>query len=266
MHKEHQRDHSFSVARVIHRVDTHDAGDDTPLAPPQDRHLLAPHKRVPKDLIPVVGRELVQQTLDTRDPAEAKRRLVAALTKLEEQWASLRAGPTVLSEREAHELAADSYNRWLAIHRDEPSQQTAWRTDLFERMWVVQPIDFSAKPDALLKWDKDGPRLREQEVWCEGGAGDLLAARGLVIDEASRLKVAKAIALAIQRASLVLARLARGEADVDQTAPPVRRPLQDGGSQRAGADARRNTASAKSAAVSLKGWSRTGGEREKRQG
>jgi site-specific recombinase XerD len=74
--------------------------------------------------------------------------------------------------------------------------------------------------------------------------------------------VAKAIALAIQRASLVLARLARGEADVDQTAPPVRRPLQDGGSQRAGADARRNTASAKSAAVSLKGlvedWWREG--------
>ncbi len=73
-------------------------------------------KRVPKDLVPVLGKAEVSRSLETRDPTEAKKRLLALLSELEEQWANLRAGPTVLSEREAHELAAEAYNRWLSAY------------------------------------------------------------------------------------------------------------------------------------------------------
>ena len=57
-------------------------------------------------------------------------------------------------------------------------------------------------------------RLRE---WCLDHSDNLLAVRDWVTDEQSRLKLAKAMAAAVQRASLLLERLARGE--VDEGAP-----------------------------------------------
>jgi len=49
------------------------------------------------------------------------------------------------------------------------------------------------------------------ENWCRAGAKDCLAARGLVVDQESELVLAKALSFAIQRASLTLARYAKGE-------------------------------------------------------
>ncbi|KQT61694.1 integrase [Methylobacterium sp. Leaf456] len=176
-------------------------------------------KRVPADLKPFVGRVEVTLSLKTKDPAEAKQRILAALAELEARWANLKVGPRTLSEREAHELSAPAYERWLAAYREDPSEQKVWRTDLADRMWAPSaPVEISCLMD--FRFDPDMSRLREQEAWCVGGADDLLAAQGLVVDEASRLKVAKAIAAAIQRASLVLARLARGE--VEEPVPVAR--------------------------------------------
>lgn len=45
-------------------------------------------------------------SLQTRDPSEAKQRFAKALAELEARWANLRAGPKLLTEREAHQLAA----------------------------------------------------------------------------------------------------------------------------------------------------------------
>jgi hypothetical protein len=49
------------------------------------------------------------------------------------------------------------------------------------------------------------------ERWCLEGADECLATRGMVVDDQSRRLLAKAIAAAVQRASLTLARLAMGE-------------------------------------------------------
>ena len=87
---------------------------------------------MPEELRALVGKREEKRTLGTKDPTEAKRLHAAALAELEAQWASLRAGPRTLSEREAHELAAPAYERWLATHRENPSEQTAWRTDLHQ--------------------------------------------------------------------------------------------------------------------------------------
>ena len=165
-------------------------------------------KRVPADLVPVLGSKIVTRSLKTKDAAEAKQRLLVALTELEARWANLKVGPRTLSKREAHELTAPAYERWLAAYRENPSEQKVWRTDLADRMWAPPaPVEVSSLTD--FRFDPDMSRLREQEAWCMGGADDLLAAQGLVVDGASQLKVAKAIAAAIQRASLVLARLGR---------------------------------------------------------
>ncbi|WP_114188919.1 DUF6538 domain-containing protein [Microvirga aerophila] len=57
-------------------------------------------KRIPEDLRPILDKREEKRSLKTRDPAEAKRRHLEALTELEVQWANLRAGPKSLTERE----------------------------------------------------------------------------------------------------------------------------------------------------------------------
>jgi hypothetical protein len=86
-------------------------------------------KRVPADLVAAVGRKEITQSLDTRDPAEAKQRYAEVLKEHEARWASMRAGPRTLTEREAHGLAAVFYEKWLALHRDNPSLEVLWHPD-----------------------------------------------------------------------------------------------------------------------------------------
>ncbi|MCK1712801.1 MULTISPECIES: DUF6538 domain-containing protein [unclassified Bradyrhizobium] len=58
-------------------------------------------KGVPEDLRALVGKREEKRSLGTRDPIEAKRKHAEALAEIEERWANLRAGPKVLTEREA---------------------------------------------------------------------------------------------------------------------------------------------------------------------
>ena len=76
-------------------------------------------------------------------------------------------------------------------------------------MWSgPPPADVVLSPSFLTTFNPDEARLREQEAWCEQGAKDVLAAHGLIVDEASQLKLAKALAAAVHRASLKLTRCA----------------------------------------------------------
>jgi hypothetical protein len=77
-------------------------------------------KGVPKDLRKLVGKREKKRSLQTRDPAEAKRRHAEALAEMEARWANLRAGPKALTEREAHQMAMPIRDRWLQQHRDKP--------------------------------------------------------------------------------------------------------------------------------------------------
>ena len=167
-------------------------------------------KRVPTDLVATLGKVEERYSLKTRDPAEAKKRHAEEVLKLEAQWANLRAGPRSLTEREAHELASIAHDRWLEMHRDNPSQQAFWRTDLGETLWSPPPVrnpNGSAPEDLWVRIDADTFKRDELKNWCVLHADQLLATEGLVVDEGSRLTLAKAIAAAVQRASLTLARL-----------------------------------------------------------
>lgn len=122
-------------------------------------------KRVPADLVAVVGRREVVFSLGTKDPVEAKRRWAEELGKLEARWAQLRrnsglaapdehvsnenAGPgcSSLSECEAGERAGWMYAHWLGLHRENPSQQRFWPTDLYRHLWRPAGVRFEPRED-----------------------------------------------------------------------------------------------------------------------
>src|ERR1700731_444842 len=52
------------------------------------------------------------------------------------RWANLRAVPKTLIEIKAHQIAATVHDRRLQQHQNNPSQQTAWRTDLADRLFA----------------------------------------------------------------------------------------------------------------------------------
>jgi hypothetical protein len=95
-------------------------------------------KRVPDDLRPLLGKREERRSLGTRDCAEVKQLHAQALIELEQRWTNLRAPPKPISEREAHELVAPAYEWWINLHRDNPSEQTVWRTKFFDKLWTWQ--------------------------------------------------------------------------------------------------------------------------------
>jgi integrase len=182
-------------------------------------------KGVPEGLRGVVGKREEKLSLQTRDPGEAKQRHAEALADIEKRWANLRAGPKPLTERDAHQLATPAYDNWLAKYRDNPSQQTIWDVGVGDRLFAprttVKSSDFHFLYDTTISVDRQQATVLQMEQMCFQWADDCLAHAGLVIDENSRKVLARAIAAAVQRASLVLAMLAKGEAFAETLFSPM---------------------------------------------
>ena len=199
-------------------------------------------KRVPADLVALVGRSEIVFSLRTSDPKEAKRLHSGELAKLESHWAELRrnqlsgtlnarppnmeadTAPRTLSEREAAERAQWMYAHWLGLHRENPSQQRFWPTDLYRHLWRSSRGRVEKRHDGRLVVRSDldlrsAEKVDELESWCRLQAETVLDLHDIDADEVSTLQVAKAIAAQVQRASLTLATLARGEPDGPSTAP-----------------------------------------------
>ncbi|MFC5554822.1 DUF6538 domain-containing protein [Methylobacterium iners] len=189
-------------------------------------------KRVPANLVAIVGRREVAFSLRTTNPAEAKRLLAEEIAKLEADWAQLRqnqpdATPPReataainrnLSEREAAERAEWMYVHWLGLHRENPSQQRFWPTDLYRHLWRSPSGRVETRADGRVSVHADldfarAEKVGELEAWCLDQAETVLALHDIEADEASTLRVARAIAAQVQRASLTLTALARGEPD-----------------------------------------------------
>ena len=179
-------------------------------------------RAVPADLLACIGKREEKISLGTKDPVRAKSLHARALLELDERWTNLRAGPKLLSEREAHEMAAPLYAWWIDQYRDEPSQQAFWRIDLGENLWPRRPPGWSLQPNlgaTLIKEAADpavGAR-RDMEEWCTDQADAVLKQRGIVVDQSDRRKLARAVAAVMQRASLALRAAAQGKSlDVGQ--------------------------------------------------
>jgi integrase len=149
---------------------------------------------------------------DLRAPAAAKRLHLEARAELDPRWENLRTGPKTLTEREAHDLVAIVHDRWLEVHRDNPSEQGFWRLALGDKLWPLPPLINSIDLKTFLSdFDQNFIKRQKMENWCSEVAVECLKSKGLIVDEPSRLKLAKAVAAAVQRASLKLAQWAAGE-------------------------------------------------------
>lgn len=171
-------------------------------------------KRVPLPIQHLVGRREEKRSLKTKDPLEAKTRLLRELTELEERWANLTKGPVVLSEVEAHQLAQSVYAEWIRIYKDNPRDQRSWNTEIgVEGVWEMPPSVF---PAHLIQAYERADFLQEQ---CFNTADDILSRVGLTVDEKSRRRLAWAVSAAIHRASLKLKEMALGAGPSDEKVP-----------------------------------------------
>lgn len=181
-------------------------------------------KRVPGELIKLVGKREELRTLGTREPAVAKVRHAAALAEIEARWANLRIGPKALSEREALDLAAPLAEWWIAQYRENPSSQTSWRTEFGERVFAP-PSRLAQSGGGSLEFTlevKDGDiEVMQMENWCKEAAIEISSAHGLRPDDTGMRLIARSVARIIQVASLKLKRFAQGERE-DAALPFVR--------------------------------------------
>lgn len=167
-------------------------------------------KRVPEDLRPLVAKREILQSLRTKNPAEAKLRHAEALFELETQWKNLRAGVRSLTEREALQLVDPIRKWWFEQHRDNPSEQRFWQTSLFEKLWVIPPIGAALVLDGS---DQQEIYRLNMEHWCREQADSCLKSKGLIVDAVGHQRLSKAVAVAVQQASLQLASINSSFAD-----------------------------------------------------
>ena len=187
-------------------------------------------KAVPEDLRKLIGKREEKVSLRTRDPAEAKLRHATALAELEVRWANLRAGPAPLTQREAVRFAAVAHDRWLEQYQGNPNEQTGWDVDLGGRLFAPRLRSQIVAAAKRVLDDPSAPETAEDRMFrmeqtCLDAANGYLVANGIAIDDQNRRTMALALATAIQRASLTLAKLARGELDDSQRRDLIRLPV-----------------------------------------
>lgn len=193
-------------------------------------------KAVPDDLRKIVGKREEKVSLQTRDPGEAKQRFAKALAELEARWANLRAGPKLLTEREAHQLAAVAYDQWLQMYRNNPSQQTGWDVVAGDRLFGPPQTREQIRAASLRVLD-GAPELPEDKIFrmeqaCLDAADGYLTANGIFINFENRRTMARALGAAMQRASLLLAKLARGEDDYSPDSQAIPFPQRNAAAER----------------------------------
>ncbi|MGH8614215.1 MAG: DUF6538 domain-containing protein [Gammaproteobacteria bacterium] len=182
-------------------------------------------KGVPEELRTAIGKREEKFSLKTRDPVEAKRFHAEALVALEQRWTNLRTPPKQISEREAHELVAPAYEWWINLHRDNPSEQKLWNTKFFDGLWKSRSLSkYNDLPlfEQMMRWEEDGfIAMSAMEEFCREKAQELLTKKGLQVDWLGRERIEKVFGAAIQRASLDLAKLAKGEFASPPSAQPA---------------------------------------------
>ncbi|MGY2932692.1 hypothetical protein ACVWZ6_002294 [Bradyrhizobium sp. GM6.1] len=117
-----------------------------------------------------------------------------------------------------------AYERWLEQYRDNPSQQTNWDTVAGARLFGPPQAreELLAASQRALDGATELPedKIFRMEQACVDAANGYLTSNGIIVDDQNRRTMASALGAAIQRASLSLAKLARGEGE-DSPRPQV---------------------------------------------
>lgn len=137
----------------------------------------------------------VKVSLDTKDPAEAKRRHREADAALHEFWQRHREGPQPLTNKQIQALAGILYTRLVDMMDSEPGEEGIWKQ--------------------VLQLNKGKQETGELDRWFGPTVDELFAEQGVNTDPLSRTRVVHATFTAIQLAAEANLRKAQGDYSPD---------------------------------------------------
>lgn len=158
-------------------------------------------QRVPKDVLPRVGKSWIKESLRTSDPAVAKQRHTDACAKYAACWNELRRSPSGMNAREATSIAGEVYKEFLERHSG--GARTMWTAHHWSWRAAVLAVA-TGEEDKPSSWD--GVKTPDWDIF-ERDAGDelrtVLRRAGMAVDDASfrslLFKSAKAVLLGIHK-------------------------------------------------------------------
>jgi integrase len=156
--------------------------------------------------------QVVQFSLRTRDPAEAKARQVIALERLGALWESIRKGPIRLTQKQVVGLAGEVYRELVARYSDDPGAPEGWE-------WIQR---FVERP--LGSGLRIGEVPKRPSTHVPSTVDEVLGRHSLLVDDDTQRRLALAIREVFGRAAHRLANNARGDYSPDKYAdrfPPV---------------------------------------------
>lgn len=166
-------------------------------------------KRVPADLVGIIGRSEIRISLRTKDPVLAKELFREKEQEIENEWRSLRATPEVLSHRKIVALSGVLYREYVELLADEAGEPELWHH-------VLRLVEGASEAEKL-------------EEWYGSTVDALLKKQGIAIDANSRLRLLEASHYAYKQAAEQLQRQSKGDYTPDPKAdrfPPLEGQIQ----------------------------------------
>ncbi|TPK36353.1 DUF6538 domain-containing protein [Mesorhizobium sp. B2-5-3] len=139
---------------------------------------------------------VIKVSLDTKDPAEAKKRHREADAALHEFWQRFREGPQPLTTKQIQALAGILYARLVDMMDSEPGEEGIWKE--------------------VLRLNKGKEEGGELDRWFGPTVDELFAEQGVNTDLFSRTRVVNAAFKAIQLAAETNLRKAAGDYSPDE--------------------------------------------------
>ncbi|MHA6689562.1 DUF6538 domain-containing protein [Devosia sp. A449] len=185
-------------------------------------------RRVPADLVSLLGRREEKISLRTRDPSEAKAAYFQVSSKIEARWANLRKGARRISHKEAMGIAGEFYRELVAAHEDEPGDpKLVLGRLLADQVAAGTPgirIISSGNPELTAKMLG---RLKSQN---QAGVERYLQDRGELVDADSLERIINAVNGSIVQGREQILRYAHGDYRADPDADRFPDPLPIGAS------------------------------------
>lgn len=180
-------------------------------------------RRIPADLVQVVGRREEKLSLRTRDPAEAKSAYLKAAAELEARWSNLRQGSKRISHKEAVAIAGEFYHQLVGAHEDDPGETNLILGRLLsDQVAAGSPeVRIVAAGNPVIT-DRLLDRLKNQH---RSSVEAYLKDRGELVDQGSFERILGAVNVAVAQGREQVLRFAQGDYRPDPSAdrfPPRR--------------------------------------------
>lgn len=155
-------------------------------------------RRVPVDLVEVIGREEEKFSLKTKDAAEAKLRHAEATVIVEKRWRALREPARPITEVEVFEIARIAHERCV----DSPALLADWNIELGEDLFNEPEPPTSHSPFELAVAGAGSYFARlPMRALCRNLASQIAREQGVLLGPSDHHSVQFAVSAAVQAAA-----------------------------------------------------------------